>query len=112
MRSPRLKGPNHFLGPEAPPMAPQPPLYHWIDQVTSHFPHLSRAQATVLALWSFGMVLAQCCGLDSVALALATLLGQRDQTVRQRLREFYRDAQAKRGRGRTQIDPTVCFDNL
>jgi hypothetical protein len=93
-------------------MAPQPPLYQWIEQVTSHFPHLSRPQATVLALWSFGMVLAHSCGLDSVALALATLLGPRDQTVRQRLREFYRDAQAKRGRCRTQIDPTVGFASL
>jgi Transposase DDE domain len=93
-------------------MAPQPPLYQGIEQVTSHFPRLSRAQATVLALWSFGMVLAHCCGLDSVALSLATLLGQRDQTVRQRLREFYRDAKAKRGRRRTQIDPTVCFASL
>jgi hypothetical protein len=93
-------------------MAPQHPLSQWIDQVTTHFPRLSRPQATVLALGSFGMVLAHCCGLSSVALALSPLLGHRGQTVRQRLREFYRDAQAKRGRGRTQIDPTVCFASL
>jgi hypothetical protein len=93
-------------------MASPPQLYQWIDQVSTHFPSLSRPQATVLALWSFGMVLAHSCGLDSVALVLACLLGQRDQTVRQRLREFYRDAHAKRGRHRAQLDPTVCFAGL
>ena len=87
---------------EATPMTPQPPLYQWIDRVTTHFPHLSRAQAVVLALWSFGMVLARSCGLSSVALVVAKLLGQRDNTVRQRLREWYREAPAKRGRNRTQ----------
>ena len=93
-------------------MAPPPPLYQWIEQVTTHFPRLTRAQATVLALWSFGMVLAHSCGLDHVTLVLASLLGQRELTVRQRLREWYRDAEAKRGRCRTQIDPTVCFPSL
>jgi hypothetical protein len=93
-------------------MTPQPPLYQWIDQVTTHFPHLSRAQAVVLALWSFGMVLARSCGLSSVALVLAKLLGQRDNTVRQRLREWYREAPAKRGRDRTEIDPRTCFAPL
>jgi Transposase DDE domain len=93
-------------------MTPPPPLHQWIEQVTSRFPRLSGPQATVLALWSFGMVLAHSCGLDHVALALACLLRQRDQTIRQRLREFYRDADAKRGRNRTQIDPTVGFASL
>src|SRR5215210_4247641 len=97
------------LEPEASPMTPQPPLYQWTDQVTTHFPHLSRAQAVVLALWSFGMVLARSCGLSSVALVVAKLLGQRDNTVRQRLREWYREAPAKRGRDRTEIDPTTCL---
>jgi hypothetical protein len=93
-------------------MTPQPPLYQGIDRVSTHFPHLSRAQAVVLALWSFGMVLARSCGLSSVALVLAKLLGQRDNTVRQRLREWYQEAPAKRGADRTQLDPTTCFAPL
>jgi hypothetical protein len=58
------------------------------------------------------MVLARSCGLSSVALVLAKLLGQPENTVRQRLREWYQDAPAKRGRDRTQIDPTTCFAPL
>jgi hypothetical protein len=93
-------------------MTPQPPLYQWIDRVTSHFPHLSRGQAAVLALGSFGMVLARSCALTAVALALAPLLSQRASTLRQRLREWYKGAAAKRGRRRTQLDPTCCFAGL
>jgi hypothetical protein len=92
---------------------PRPePLYQWVDRVASRFPDLSTCQARVLAWWSFGMVVAHGCGLDRVALALATLIGQGQPTVRQRLREFYRPAEAKRGRGRLAFDPTVCFGPL
>jgi hypothetical protein len=76
-------------------------------------PHLSKPQATVLAMWSFGMVLAQSCGLTSVAATLAGLLGQRDTTVRQRLREWCYDAPhkagSKRGIKRDTLDVTTCF---
>ncbi len=44
--------------------------------------------------------------------AAGPLLGRSDQTVRQRLREFYREAGAKRGRGRSQIDPAACAGGL
>jgi len=92
---------------------PRPePLYQWADRVATRFPNLSRCQARLLAWYSFGLVLAQACGLDRVALALAALVGQSDGTVRQRLREFYRPAGAKRGRARTQLDPTACFAPL
>jgi hypothetical protein len=92
---------------------PRPePLYQGIDRVTSRIPALTGCQARLLATWSFGMVLAHACGLDRVALALAALLGQRDGTVRQRLRELYRPAGAKRGRRRTEFDATACFGPL
>lgn len=63
-------------------------LSQWQASVSTHMPHLSKPQATVLALWSFGMVLAQSCGLTSVAWTLARLLGCRENTMRQRLREL------------------------
>jgi hypothetical protein len=92
---------------------PRPePLYRWADRVATRFPTLSASQARVLAWWSFGMVLAHACGLDRVALALAKLTGQGDQTIRQRLREFYRPAEAKRGRCRVELDPATCFGPL
>ena len=46
------------------------PLDDWTRQVADTFPHLSRPQATVLALYSFGMFLARRCGLNSVVTAL------------------------------------------
>jgi hypothetical protein len=42
------------------------PLDDWTRQVADAFPELSRPQATVLALYSFGMFLAQRCELNSV----------------------------------------------
>jgi hypothetical protein len=84
------------------------PLYQWADRVTTHFPNLPRCSAFVLALWAFGMVLAHACTLTAVALHLAGLLGQPLNTVRQRLREFYKPAATKAGRGRTEIDPAAC----
>lgn len=70
---------------------------------------MSKPVAYVLALWSFGMVLAHASGLDAVALRLAPLLGRSDNTVRQRLREFYQPREAKAGTHRRDLDPTLCF---
>jgi len=80
--------------------------------VSTQLPHLSRPQAAVLAAWSYGIVLAQCCGLTTVAAFLAALLGERDNTVRQRLREWYRDAADKRGAQRQELDVAHCFAPL
>lgn len=87
-------------------------LYRWTDEVTTAFPHLSKPQAAVLALWSFGMVLARSCALTSVALFLARLLGRQTNTLRQRLREFYQEAPAKAGTQRRDLDVTPCFAPL
>jgi hypothetical protein len=87
-------------------------LYQWTDEVTTAFPHLSKAQAAVLALWAFGIVLARSCALSAVALVLAPWLRRRVNTVRQRLREFYQEAGAKRGLQRQQLDVTTCLAPL
>ena len=87
-------------------------LSQWVETVSIHMPHLSRPVATVLALWSFGMVTAQSCGLTSVAGLLAELLQQRENTVRQRLREWYRDAEDKRGEKRRQLEVAESFSPL
>ncbi len=66
--------------------------------MSRHLPHLSRPQAHVLALWSYGMVLARSCGITSVAaLLLADLLGSSLSTLRQQLREWCYDAVDKKG---------------
>lgn len=72
-------------------------------------PHLSVPQATVLALWSFGMVLAQSCGLTSVSSGLALLMGLNENSVRQRIREWYYAKEDKRGRGRCELEVRESF---
>jgi hypothetical protein len=46
---------------------------------------IEQAQATVLALWSLGMVSARACALTAVSTLLATLLQRKEQSVRQQL---------------------------
>jgi Transposase DDE domain len=87
-------------------------LSQWETTVSTHLPALSPAQATVLALWSFGMVLARSCGITSVAALLAPLLDAKENTVRQRLREWCYDAQHKRGTKRQDLDVSTCFAPL
>jgi hypothetical protein len=91
-------------------------LDQWTAAVTGAFPNLSKPQATSLALWSFGMVLAKSCSLLAVAVLLAKLLGWKVATLRQRLREFYQEATAKsgskRGGKRRQLEVTTCFAPL
>lgn len=84
----------------------------WEQTVSSHLSQLSKPQATVLALWSYGVVLAQRCGQTTVAVALALLVGQQESTVRQRLREWLYAAEDKRGRHRRVLEVETCFAPL
>src|SRR4051812_13881161 len=76
-------------------MSRQDPLYVWTKELTKTFPALSKPQLKGLAEWSFGMVLARCCSLDSVASYMADWLGQPELSVRSRLREWYLPADRK-----------------
>src|SRR5262245_60066185 len=107
-----MLGLPHSHTPRATAMPRHPSLYQWADRLSSHFHHLPKSTAFVLALWTFGMALAHACGLSAVALHLAPLLGQAVNTVRQRLREFYKPAAKKAGRGRTELDPASCCGTL
>jgi hypothetical protein len=93
-------------------MSRHPQLYPWAHEIASRLPGLNPALAGVLALWSLGMILARRCGLDSVTTHVAALLGQSFDTVRQRLREFYQEAPAKRGRNRRDFEVGACFAPL
>lgn len=84
----------------------------WTRMLASHLPLLSQPQARVLALWSLGMILAQSCGLSSVALFLAAAFDQEENTLRQRLREFCQEADAKAGDQRRQLEVAACFAPL
>ena len=84
-------------------------LSQWAETVSKHLPHLSKPVASVLALWSFGMVMTKSCGLSTVAGFLADLLQQQENTMRQRLREWYWGAQDKRGEKRRQLEVSESF---
>jgi hypothetical protein len=87
-------------------MTRHPPLDQWSAQVADAFPQLSRPQTTVLALYSFGMILAQRCGLNSVVTVLVPLLHVGFHTLHSRLQEFYQPAAAKSGQHRRDLHLT------
>ena len=58
----------------------------WRTTIRQPLAQLRKPQATVLALWSFGMVLARSCALTAVRLLLAAGRQRKEQTVRQQLR--------------------------
>ena len=84
----------------------------WETQVSTHLPHLWRPQARVLALCSYGMVLAKSCGITSVVAILAPLLQQSESTVRQRLREWCYPSTHKKGAHRQALEVSRCFAPL
>ena len=93
-------------------MSCQSAVYQWTEVVTKHLPRLSKPQATVLALWSLGMVLAHSCALTAVSLFLAKGLERKPNSVRQQLREFCYEAQAKCGGPRQEVKVESCFAPL
>ena len=87
-------------------------LCEWTEVVSRKMPSLSNSEARVLALYSFGMVLAQSCGLTSVVVFLGLLLGREDNSVRQQLREFTYEGKDKRGNKRQTVAVENCFGGL
>jgi DDE family transposase len=90
-------------------MSCHPRVTEWTRTIQTHLPHLSKPQATVLALWSLGMVLARSWALTAVSAFLATWLGRKEQTVRQQLREWCYEVTAKRGTVRCALAVEPCF---
>ena len=90
-------------------MSTHPEFSQWSATVASRFPALSKPQALGLALWSFGMILVRSCSLSSVANLLAPLLGHSFNTMRERLRDTYRESVAKSGMHRAELDVTLCW---
>jgi hypothetical protein len=87
-------------------------LRQWTHELADAFPQLSQPQVLGLATWSFGMILARCCALTTVTLFVAQFLGHNYHAVRQRLREFYQEAAAKKGNQRRDLEVTACFAPL
>ena len=84
----------------------------WLTTIKTPLPHVSKPQATVLALWSCGMVLARSCALSAVSSLLAAGMHRKEQTVRQQLREWYYDVPRKRGAKRPALRVETCLTPL
>jgi Transposase DDE domain len=93
-------------------MPPTKSITEWTEQVSEHFPKLSRPQASVLALWSYAALALQCCGQSQVVSFLAGLLKAKDDTIRQRLREWTWEIGAKTGQKRQEVVVATCFAPL
>src|SRR5712691_11248667 len=97
------------MHPRRKTMSCHPRVTEWTTTIQTHLSHLTKPQATVLALWSLGMVLARSCALTAVSAFLATWLGRKEPAVRQQLREFCYEATAKRGTARGALAVEPCF---
>jgi hypothetical protein len=93
-------------------MPSQSELDCWIDEVSSAFSGLSRPQAQVLALYSYGMAMLCQCGLTTVSYFIGELFGMKWEAVRRRLREWTYEAAAKRGQKRCSVDVEAQFAPL
>jgi hypothetical protein len=91
-------------------------LSPWHQTVSTHLPGLSQPQLKGLVLWSIGIVLAQSCGLTTVATLLAYVLERREAAVQEQLRDWYRDGADKRGAKhgvkRRSLEVETCFAPL
>jgi hypothetical protein len=90
-------------------MSCHPRVTEWTVTIQAHLPDLTKPQATVLALWRLGMVLARSCALSAVSVFLATWLGRKENTVRQQWRAFCDEATAQRGTDRCALPVEPCF---
>lgn len=87
-------------------------LSRWQAEVRKSMPNLSKPVATMLALWSFGIVFAKTTGRMSVALFLAMLLGKKAANIEQRLYEWCIGREHKSGDHRLDWDVRGCFSPL
>ncbi len=87
-------------------------LKDWSRIVSYHFPNLSIPEAIGLATWSFGMVMTGSSSLTRVSEFIARINQEKSNTVRRRLKEWYQDSQAKKGKKRRELDVTECFAPL
>jgi hypothetical protein len=88
----------------------QPPsVCEWTEEVSRHLPLLSQPQVRILAWWSYATVMCQTSGITTIGVFLAKLLGTSEGNLRQRLREWTYEAEAKQGKQRREVVAESCF---
>ena len=81
-------------------------------RVGQMLPNLSKAEAEALGLLSYGILLFNGCGLTRLSKGLAKIEQVPAGRLRQRLREFSYEAEAKRGNKRREVKVEACFADL
>lgn len=81
----------------------------WEEIVIEKMTGLSKPQAVLLAMLSFGIVITQNCNLNTLSTFLARLLNVKEMSMKQRLKEWYKESEAKKGEKRCELDVTLCF---
>ena len=84
-------------------------ILEWTAMMSTHLPALSKPQATGVALWRGGMGLARSSAWTAGTAGLAMWWRRQEPTVRQQLREWCEEAEAKRGAPRQAVDPQADF---
>jgi len=84
----------------------------WAGEIGVRFPNLSKPVATVLAMFSWGVMRAESCGRFRVASQLAIERREQVRTIEQRLYEWLVDAGHKSGKKRRDWQVDQCFAPL
>ena len=89
-------------------------LKDWKQIVSCRFPDLSLPQVNGLATWSLGIVMTHSSSLTKVSNLIAKVNHEKENTVRQRLKEWYKsgESQAKIGTKRASLEVSECFSSL
>ena len=89
-------------------------LKKWKQIVSYRFAHLSLPQVSGLATWSFGMVMTSSSSLTKVSHLIAKVNTEQENTVHQRLKEWYKEGEAKEKKGnkRVSLEVQECFGSL
>jgi hypothetical protein len=87
-------------------------LKDWSNIVSSHFSNLSLPQVTGLATWSFGIALTQSSSVTKISELIAEINEEKINTVRNRLKEWYKEAEKKTGEKRSELNVEECFGPL
>lgn len=81
-------------------------------RVEEMLPSLSKAEAQVLGWLTYGILMLGKCGMTTLSHGLAKIEQEPAERLRQRLREFCYEAEAKRGKKRREVDVQRCFPDL
>jgi|SanBayMetagenome_1026888.scaffolds.fasta_scaffold21974_1 hypothetical protein len=87
-------------------------LKDWSNIVSSHFSNLSLPEVTGLATWSFGIAVTKSSSLTKISELIAKINQEKINTVRNRLKEWYKEADKKTGEKRSELEVEECFAPL